>query len=178
MTTPVPAPSERSVASERAEQRTIGKRRRRVIRSVFTVVVVTLAMVFLSALNRSVVDIRSCRERMQYAVDRFQERYDFGDRRTVAFPLPDSAADDPDSERRAQRLRAHVYYNPSPSDSRAGAWGEIGVCCCRRPHNRLFRPAGRHVILFNFKQVRYELRWMEEDEFAREAPRLNLPFAK
>ncbi len=152
-------------ASDEAALRTLGQRRRRVWRSVLLVVLLTLVMVMLSVMNRDQQAIDSCRERMEYAVREFQRQFDEHGISPTALPLPQ---DTPDA---AARMREHVLYNYLYTES---ALTEVGVCCCRYPHSRLFQPAGRHVITFNVRDGRYLLRWVKEEEFRQKADDLGL----
>jgi hypothetical protein len=161
-TPPIRVPT---AASERAELRTVGQRRRRVLRRVLLVAVLALAMLVLTVVNREQQAIDSCRERMEYALKVFQERYDQGLPSPTELPLPSESGEV------GRRLREHVLYNWFYTES---ARAEVGVCCCQHAHTPLFFPDGRHVIIFNVRQGRYELRWMEEDEFARRADDLGL----
>jgi len=152
-------------ATDEAALRTLGQRRRRVWRSVLLVGALIVVMVTLSVMNRDQQAIDSCRERMEYAVREFQRQFDERGVSPAVLPLPQ---DTPDA---AARMREHVLYNYLYTES---ALTEVGVCCCRYPHSRLFQPAGRHVITFNVKEGRYLLRWVREEEFRQQADDLGL----
>lgn len=157
--------AEAATPSEQVARRTLGMRRRRVWRSVGLVVLLTLAMVILSVMNRDQQSIDACRERMTFAVGEFQRQLDERGISPSALPLPEGDAD------ARERFRGHVLYNVLYTGS---SRTEVGVCCCQEPHDRLFMPPGRHVIVFNVRQRRYELRWMTEEEFVRRADELGL----
>jgi hypothetical protein len=163
----------RTTLTERAEQRTLAKRRRRVWRNLLFFVVVTLAIVVLSLLNRDEQAIRSCRERMEYAVRVFQEREDKGEPPLPLLPLPDKDTRADDAERRLMAWRDHTHYNVLYSE-RVTRAREVGVCCCLHAHTRLLWPVGRYVVILDAPRRRYELRWMDEREFADRADDLEL----
>ena len=163
----------KTTLSERAEQRTVGERRRRVWRNLLLFVVVTLAIVVLSLLNRDEQAIRSCRDRMEYAVRVFQEREDKGEAPLPLLPLPEKETRADDAEQRLMAWRDHTQYNVLYSE-RVSRARQVGVCCCLHAHTRLFWPIGRYVIIFDVPSRKYELRWMDERAFADQADDLEL----
>ena len=165
MTTEWPASVSPGAPGERVARRTMAQRRRRVIRSVLTVVLVTLVMLLLSVLSRDEQAVWGCRERMELALKTFQQHHQEWMRDPLKFPLPSIEAQLGDI------WRDHVLDNWHFTEQAAFA-REVGVCCCERSHSRLFRPSGRHVILFNVPEQKYELKWMDESEFARRAKEL------
>lgn len=160
-----PRQDESATPSEQVARRTLRQRRRRVWRSIALVIVLMLAMVVLSILNRDQQEIDACRERMAFATQEFQRLYDERGTTPSALPLPEGDAEARD------RIRSHVLYNVLYTKS---SRTEVGVCCCQAPHDPLFLPPGRHVIVFNVREGRYDLRWMSEDEFVRQADDLGL----
>ena len=154
-----------SAPSERAARRTLAQRRRRVLRSALTVIAIMLVMLVLTVLNRDEQALHACRERMEQALQTFQKHHEEWLRDPLKFPLPSVEAQLGDV------WRDHVLDNWRYTEQ-AATTNEVGVCCCERPHSRLFRPSGRHVIVFNVPQQKYELRWMNEDEFIRRADEL------
>jgi hypothetical protein len=146
---------------------TLRQRRRRVWRSILLIGVTTLVLVGLSVQNRDEVAIRACFKRMEVASQILQDRYDRG----LPFPSRLPMPDDPENSKQRRdyilRLRSHAYYNVLHNPGRAG--GIDGVCCCRWPHTRLVGASGRHVVLFNAETHQYEVRWMNESEFAARA---------
>lgn len=155
----------RPASTESVAWRTLFERRRRVWRSVLLVLILSLAMIVLSIVNRDQQEVDGCRQRMEYAVAEFQRQYDEKGLSPTAVPLPEGTGE------LADRLRAHIHYNWFYTES---PHEEVGVCCCRHPHTRLFLPAGRHVITFSVRQRKYKLTWMNEDEFVRRAEALGL----
>ena len=159
--------------AERAGQRTLRERRRRVWRNVALMVVVTIGMVVLTLLNRDAQALRSCRDHMEYAVGVFQERHDKDEPPLSLLPLPEQAGRGDPAERQLLAWRDHTHYN-ALYFARAGISREVGVCCCLHPHSRFFQPAGRYVVVLDAARGKYELRWMNEDEFRRRAGDLGL----
>lgn len=148
-------------------ERTFGERRRRVWRGLFVTFAATVLVVALSISNRSQQAITSCRERMEYAVRLLQERYTESLRDPSRFPLREIA------EQFGSPWRDHVLENWRYTEQAASV-REVGVCCCEQPHARPFGRDGRHVILFNVKQQRFELVWLDEEPFQRRAEALGL----
>lgn len=179
MTPETPTPAAPGTLDERAALRTIRERRRRVWRSALLVVLVTLGMVVLLAVNRDEQDIRACGRRMERTRQELQRLRDAGQRLPLADPeklaelVVAGMSEDDEARRQDSHVRTHTHYNVLFS-ARAGLAPEIGVCCCRRPHSRLLRPPGRHVIVFGAARGVFELRWMDEAEFARRAAALEL----
>jgi hypothetical protein len=173
MTGDTPASLPPTDLTDRAALRAMRESRRRVWRSILTVVVVTLGMIVVLILNRDHQAVRSCRTRMEYAVQELQKRYDNGEHSPLELPLPQDVGDAGDGRREIERLRRHVYYNVLHA-ARISFAREVGVCCCRQPHTRLLLPDGRHVIIFNVERGTYELCWLDETEFARRAGELEL----
>jgi hypothetical protein len=166
------ADTSRAARDQAIARQTINRRRRRVIRSTIGVVVIVIAMVVLSMLSRDQEAVRTCRERMEYAVERFQDLHDQDQAAPLSFPMPSS----PDAEhaRALQALRTHIHYNMLYTNRLIYTSGEVGVCCCSTPHGRLFRSAGRHVILYNVADGTYRVVWMDESAFAQRADGLGL----
>lgn len=156
-----------SVASDRVALRTLGERRRRVLRRVLFVVVVSLVMLVITIANRDQQSIDSCKKRMEYAVSALREHHSDWLRDPQKFPLRLIA------EQMGDVWRDHVLDNWRFSEQAAFA-REVGVCCCERPHNPLFLPPGRHLIIYHVAKREYELKWMTEREFARRAEELGL----
>jgi len=167
MTTESPPAGGSTETSERVAMRTLNERRRRVVRSVVAVVAVMIAMVILSIMNRDAASIRSCEERMEYARDVLQSRLDKGQPDPTEMPVSGDASEV------AIRLRNHVHFNAFYGEQKASAT-HVGVCCCRRPHSRLFRDGIRHVVVFDAERDRYELLRLTEADFARQAESLRL----
>jgi hypothetical protein len=134
-------------------------RRRRVLRSVVTILLTSALLVVLTVLLRDQQSLDSCLERMRAVQREFQQLRDAGQ----APPRDLLATVDVDEDVR-KSVRDHVFYNWFFTESPRA---EVGVCCCRYPHDRIFRAAGRHVLVYVPGQRRYELRWMDEDEFLR-----------
>lgn len=173
MTTDAPASATSSAIREDAALRTMRERRRRVWRNVLAVVVVTAGIGVLTILNRDAAAIRSCRKRMEFAALRFQELRDKGLPSEPVLPLPEDVDGAAESRKRIMELRDHVHYNVFYAD-RATFTREVGVCCCLRPHSRLFRSSGRHVIILDVDRGVHSVVWMDEAEFARRAEQLGL----
>lgn len=173
MTTDAPSSGLPAATTMDVQLRTLRERRRRVWRSVLTFVVVTTVLVLLSIANRDESAIRSCHGRMMAARDALQQVYDRG--RPVPPQLPLLADVDPKDEHQQQivHLRSHAYYNVL-HDCRLNAAREVGVCACRGNHTRLIGDAGRWVIVFNSARRQYEVRWMDREEFERQADELGL----
>jgi hypothetical protein len=162
-----PPLSNPSVTSDRVALRTLGERRRRVLRNVLFVVVVSLVMLVLTVANRDQQAIDGCKERMEYAVKTLREHHRewLRDPQKFALPLIEAHLGD--------TWRYHVLDNWRFTEQAAFA-REVGVCCCERPHSPLFLAAGRHVIIYHVAEQEYELKWMTEREFARRAEELGL----
>lgn len=170
-----PTPDASITVSARAASRTLRERRRRVWRSALTVVIVTAGMVILLIINRDNQTIRSCRERMEYALQELERLREEEGRAPRELPVAGESGLADDGATPAQQMRAHVYYNMLYAYSMEIGYGrEIGVCCCKRPHTRLFLPNGRHVIVFNVERETFELHWMDEADFARRSEELGL----
>ena len=152
---------------DRVALRTMAERRRRVVRSVLTVVFVTLVMVVLSVLNRDRAAISSCEDRMRYAVRVLQENHKQWLKDPARFPL------DVIRDRLGDAWNSGVFEN-SRFTEQAAFMGSVGVCCCERPHGRLFRPGLRHLIVFKVREETYQFLTLEEGEFARQADGLGL----
>jgi hypothetical protein len=165
MPTELPAAVSPGAPIEPVALRIMAQRRRRVIRGVLTVILGTLVILVLSILNRDQQALDACRARMEDALKTFQEHHQDWLRDPLKFPLPSIEA------RLGDEWRDHVLDNWRFTEQAAYS-REVGVCCCERPHTRLFRPAGRYVILFNVPAQKYELKWMHESEFARRAAEL------
>ena len=161
----LPASLSPGAPSERVARRTLAQRRRRVLASALTVILITLVMLLLTILNRDEQAVRACRERMEQALVTFQQHHEEWLRDPLKFPLPSVEAQLGDV------WREHVLDNWRYTEQAAAA-DDVGVCCCERPHSRLFRPSGRHVIVFNVPGQKYGLRWMDEDDFVRRADEL------
>lgn len=167
MTTEPHVPGSSTATSGAIASRVMMQRRRRVIRSALTVLGVTVVMLVLTIMNRDQQAVESCRHRMETAQETLQEQHQEWLRDPQKFPLRAVAAQLGDV------WREHVLDNWRFSEQAAFA-RRVGVCCCERPHSRLFRPAGRHVIIFHGGEHRYELIWMNEGEFAEQAEQLGL----
>ena len=153
--------------------RTLRERRRRVLRSVLTIVAVFLVMVAVVVINRDEANIRSCAQRMEAARQVFQTLQDQGLPPPPTLPLPREGLDADEHRRLVQELQSHVYYD-ALFDHRPGTSHEVGVCCCREPHARLLGPDGRHVLVFDTATGKYAVLWLRETEFARRADELGL----
>lgn len=169
----VPSGRQRGGVSEEAGRRALRRRQWRVWRSIALFVVVTLAMIVLSIMNRDEAAIRSCETRMEVAAEALQAMYDRGRPIPPTLPLPEDAGPNGERQQRVIQLRGHVYFNVfhSPHTNPAR---NVGVCCCRWPHTRLVGQSGRHVIVFDPNQQRYIVRWFDETEFEQLAPELGL----
>ncbi len=154
-------------AGQRVAHETLVQRRRRVIRSVLAVLAMTVVMVLLSLAGRDQQSIESCRQRMEAAVKILQESHGEWLRDPLKFPLPSIA------DRLGDVWREHVLDNWFYTEQ-AASKREVGVCCCERPHHRMFMSDGRYVIIFDVRRQRYELQWMDESRFAQRAEELGL----
>ena len=163
-TNPSPYP-ERVAPSEHVARRAMIQRRRRVLRSIFTIVAVTLVILLLTVLNRDEQAVQGCRERMEQAVKTLQQHHTEWLRDPQKFPLPSIGAQLGDV------WRDHVLDNWRFTEQAAFA-REVGVCCCEQPHSRLFQASGRYVIIYHVAQQKYELVWMNELEYQRRAEEL------
>jgi hypothetical protein len=170
------APAAKNVA-DRAALRTMSQRRRRVWINVSAFALLTGLMVLLSMAQRDEQAVRSCHDRLAFAADELQNRLSRGVTAVDNLPLPGStgvakvATGQPRNEDEAFENRVHYFYN---ADWWRGRHRRrvVGVCSCAAPHQLFLRPDGRHVIVFDGQ--RYELRWMTESEFARQAPEFGL----
>lgn len=165
-------PATAATARERVQRDTLKRRRRRVIRSSLTVVVITAVLILLSVINRNRQAIDGCRERMQAAATLLEEQYQRGDLRPGRLSLA-HVKGDPAQERRLERWRNHVILNYRFSEL-ASASREVGVCCCKRPHDRLFGPRGRHVMIFSVEKGAFTVRWFEEAALQARSDELGL----
>jgi hypothetical protein len=145
----------------------MAERRRRVVRSVLTVLFISLVMVVLSALNRDRAAIDSCEQRMRYAVRVLQDNHKQWLQAPSTFPL------DIIRDRLGDAWNGSVFEN-SRFTEQAAFMVSVGVCCCERPHGRLFRPGLRHVVVYRVREETYDLLTLEEGEFARRADGLGL----
>ncbi len=169
---PKTTPYEQAV-QEQVVLRTSSQRRRRVIRRVVGFILMLMVMVGLSVHVRDQAAIRSCQQRMEFAAAEFRRLHEAARRNPLQFPL---AAEDPTDTAKARelnRLREHVHYDVLYAD-RIASSRRVGVCCCSRPHNRLFQPAGRHVIIFDVDKRDYVVEWIDEPDFQRVAGELGL----
>jgi len=162
---PVTAAS--TVAGQRVLLQALRRRRRRVLWRVAVFVGLTLLMVVLSVVNRDREAIQTCRTRMETAARVLRSHHADWLRDPQKFPLPAIASELGDV------WRLHVLENWRFTEHAAFA-REVGVCCCERPHNRLFLPAGRHVIIYNVSQQEYYVRWMDAADLAQRAEELGL----
>ncbi len=159
------------ITSDRVARRTIAERRRRVLRNVATVFVITVLMVVLLVMSRDQQAINSCHGRMAFATAALQDMLGAGAVSPAELPLSDRGGDpNPQS---APRANTHYFYDAFHS-SRGEVGREIGVACCRFAHSQLFRPNGRYVLSYDGAARKYQYRWMSEVEFARLAPELGL----
>jgi hypothetical protein len=153
-----------SELSQRAACRTMRRRRRQVLRSIATVLLTLFGVIVLAVFMRDQQEVDACRERMVAVTAEFQRLRVAGQPSPGDVPLPRDDSLGPS-------VRSHLYYNWFYTESSRPV---VGVCCCKHAHDRLFRPAGRHVIVLDAREGRYDLRWMREDEFARAADDLGL----
>jgi len=166
-------------AAERATQRVVSERRWRVWSNLTTFVAISVVMVLLSMALRDHQSIDSCYRRLSYTSADLQKRLARGEVAPFTLPLPSSpestAAALPDLGRRSATddptPREHYYYNTFYARQQAGS-GDVGVCCCKAPHDLFLRSDGRHVLVFDGQH--YALRWLAESEFRRAAPGLEL----
>jgi hypothetical protein len=145
----------------------MAERRRRVVRSVLTVGFISLVMVVLSAMNRDREAIDSCEQRMHYAMRVLQDNHKQWLQDPSVFPLVIIR------NRLGDAWNAGVFENLRFTEQTA-FMGSVGVCCCERPHGRLFRPGLRHMIVYRVRGETYDLVTLEESEFARQADGLGL----
>lgn len=173
MTDEAPAQSRAPELEDRAALRTLRERRRRVWRSMAGVLVITLGMLVLLVINRDNQAIRSCRSRMEFARAELQRLHDDGSLPPRVLPWPAPVEGVRGQSRARVTASGHVHYDPFHS-TRFGAASRVGVCCCKKPHTRLFFSDGRHVVIYDVQQGQYELQWMDEARFAQEAEGLGL----
>jgi len=159
--------------SRRVALETLRQRRRQVRRSVLVILAISLLMVLVVLWNRDEAVVRSCAARMAALRDEFQSRHDQGQLPPPVLPLPAEGADVATHRRLVVELQNHVYYDALFSRS-GSARREVGVCCCRAPHDRLIGPTGRHVLVFDTQTGRYAVQWVRESDFARRAAELGL----
>jgi hypothetical protein len=162
-----PTLSNPSVASERVALRTLGERRRRVLRSLLFVVAIMLVVIVVTVANRDQQAIDGCKRQMEYAVATLRADHSEWLRDPQKFPLPRIA------DHLGDGWREHVLDNWRFTEQAAFA-REVGVCCCERAHSPLFLAPGRQVIIYHVGKQEYELKWMTEGEFARRAEELGL----
>lgn len=165
-------------AADRAARRTLLQRRRRVWRSLVLFVVVTAVMVLVSMAQRDYQSVRTCRQRLEYTCAELQKLLERGDKAPQSLPLPradggrESAGVNGGVDDDAYfTLRARYFYNARYGRA-AAREKRVGVCCCEQPHRLYLRADGRHVIVFDGQ--RYDLIWMAEQEFRRQAAELGL----
>jgi hypothetical protein len=161
MTPDVPATPPPIAASDSVARRTLSERRWRVARSAFGVGLVTLTLLMVVLLNRDQQTSQACRRRVEFMVKAFQEYADAGQPAPTELPL--APAD--------RRFRSHYIYNWLFTNSYRP---EVGVCCCRDPHVRLFQAPRRYVIILDAETRKYRLVWMKDSDFAERADDLGL----
>lgn len=169
-----PAPGRAPTSAARAELRTLRERRRRVWRGLALFVVVVIGMVVVSIVNNDEANIRTCRGRLELICQSLQEAADRGQPVPQQLPLPPARDDDRQAQREAAVVRYHVHYDAFGFERAKAGQREAGLACCRWPHTRLIGVSGRHVIVFDTARRRYEVRWLEESAFRRDARRLGL----
>lgn len=172
MTTTQPASETRGGTLGQVQMRTLQARRRRVWRSALMVVVVAVAMTIMASMNRDQAAIRSCRDRMDQVRGLFQEAYDG---HLPCPPLVPRSVRSGDGDLQKIMRYGETQYNVLFQVQRDSGRKEVGLCCCRPPHRPLIGYSGRHVIVF--KNNRYQLLWMPEAEFQRQAATLGLKTA-
>jgi hypothetical protein len=148
-----------SQTTDRIALRTLAQRRRRVIRGILLFLVVSFAVVVMSAMNRDQQALDSCRERIEYAAREFQKVHDARRSPPSELPLPSAAP------------RAHYLYNWLFTNS---SQPEAGVACCDGPHARFWGEPIRMVIILDTRAGQYRAVRMTEDEFRRRARELGL----
>jgi hypothetical protein len=154
-------------ADERIVRRTMIERRRRVLRSVAAVAFVSLVMIVLAAMNRDREAIDSCEQRMRHAVRMLQDNHKQWLKDPARFPL------DIVRDRLGEAWNWSVFENTRFTEQ-AAYLSAVGVCCCERPHGRLFRPGLRRAIVYHVRDETYSVRTLTESEFAKQADALGL----
>jgi hypothetical protein len=145
---------------DRVDRRTIGERRRRVVRRVVLVLFVTVLVLLLSIVLRDARALQEARVRANRAAEMLHDRGEVSQRFN---PYPDDPAW---LDRFLDEMQRNTLFT---SRSNPGGEAEMGVFCSKRPYTRLFMSDGRLVILYNYNNRRYYVRWMEEQEFLRRA---------
>jgi hypothetical protein len=166
---------------DRAAIRTMSQRRRRVWINVAVFVLVTTVMVLLSMAQRDYQSVRDCWKRMNGTGQELQKLLSRGEAAPLLLPLPQprelpANASQAERDRRDDEfllMRQHYFYNAHYGRPQAQQRQRpVGVCCCAALHHLYLRTNGRHVIVFDGQ--RYELRWLTESEFRRQAAVLEL----
>ncbi|MFH1746493.1 MAG: hypothetical protein ABIG44_05545 [Planctomycetota bacterium] len=168
-------------AVDRAARRRMTERRRRVWLNLLLFGVVLVVAVLLSMAQRDHQSVRSCDQRLTVTCQELQKMLAQGKvaPKNLPLPLPGSEYGDAMlSEEEAAAddeaffvMRAHYFYNAHYA--RQSASGQrVGVCCCANAHALYLREDGRHVVLFDGEN--YELVWMTEEEYQRQAAELGL----
>ncbi|MCG3126557.1 MAG: hypothetical protein CHACPFDD_01404 [Phycisphaerae bacterium] len=147
-------------AAERAMLHVMSLRRRRVLRTVLTLLGILVVMVLITMATRDAQNVSLCRVQVDFAVDAFN-RLGSGD---LPLLLPKSAAG-------PASVRDHFAYTPTNA-ALIEKIRPVAVCVCAQPHPLFLRAQGRHLILFDGQ--RYSAEWVTESELQGRAERLGL----
>ncbi len=150
----------------RAAHDTHVRRRRRVVRNAVLLLIVTAALLGLMVMNRDAADARACRARMEFAVRELQRLAEGG--RPAPVPLPTIQGVSPPE---AFHLRDHVDWNVFYAERGAGT-AVVGVCVCRRKHDRFLLSDGRYAVVWRPADNRYEIEWIPEADYPARAAAL------
>ena len=138
-----------STMTERSIPLRVAKRRRHNVRRNLVIITVMVALTLLITLaGRDQQDVRNCRARLERVV--------------ADFPLPSEAH---------SVAASHYTYRPDNLNAESSD-GPTGVSCCAAPHGLFLDTDGRHVVIYDGRA--FEIRWMTETEFQRQAEGLGL----
>ena len=151
---------------QRALRRTIGERRRRIVRSVAVFVLVTAAIVVLVMARRDQEALAKSKRVFEFIQRSFQDKF-------VTAALPALLPMPTDETRDATlAMRDSICYAPAAKYQREPNRPQVAVCYHYKPLRLFLRPAGRHVVLFDGHD--YSLVWMAETEVQQRAAELGI----
>ena len=129
--------------------RVVSRRRRNVRRNVVVLTAMMAFTLLITLAGRDQQDVRDCRAKLAQAVRDYPRRGE-----------PHSAA-----------AASHYVYRLENLTADAPD-GPVGVSCCAAAHRLFLDSDGRHVVIY--REQAYEIRWMTETEFQRQAESLGL----
>jgi hypothetical protein len=153
----VTPPATHSAGLDRAGERLMAARRRRVITNVLLFVGVTAGMTLVVMARRDAQTVERCHQTLAHALEKISAARDAGQPLPLILPLPQEGT---------YIAREHYYYNPLTTGL-LGRTPAVGLACCDRPHTRFLGANGRNVVFYD--GTRFELRWVDEKEFRGQA---------